>query len=688
MAGANSNIQIADLDFNSIKNNLKTFLKSQDTLKDYNYEGSALSTLLDVLAYNTQYNSFYLNMAANEMFLDTALQRNSVVSHAKLLNYTPKSAIAPTATVNVTINQVTQGSLTIPKFTKFMSEAVNGVNYNFVTMDSNTVNVTNGVAQFNNLEIKQGIPVSLNFTVDNTTNPKSSFLINDTKIDTTTLRVGVQQSSTNTYFQVFNQVDNMLTVDSTSPVYFLQETLNSNYEISFGDGILGQKLTDGNIVYLTYVSTDGTAAAGANNFSLMQSISGFANTVITSVTQADQGSERESIASIKYQAPKAFSAQGRAVSKEDYITVIQQNKLGFSFDAVNVWGGEENNPPQYGKIFVSVKPTGGYRLTDTQKDRLITNVIKPVSVMTVTPQIVDVDYVYLILNADVVYDPKKTNLTSAQIQNLVRQGTIYYCNTKLNTFNSTFVIGDLIQYAQNLDRSIIAVDYDLFLQKRLVVKTGASLSYTADFGNALERSAQTAESMQFAPSFSQYDSNGNFYPNVYLEESPDTSTNVDTVNVVVGGTNYKDPTITISGDGTGAKAFATVVSGVITGITVTEGGSGYTQAVVTISDSTGTGAVATAMLRTDAGVIRSFYFENGVKNILSGATHTSNAGNIDYTNGVVTLTNFAPYEVNDTTGLMYVTGYAESRIITSTHNKVLTLDSTDAGAVTVNVTAK
>jgi hypothetical protein len=688
MAGANSNIQIADLDFNTIKNNLKTFLKSQDTLKDYNYEGSALATLLDVLAYNTQYNSFYLNMVANEMFLDTALQRNSVVSHAKLLNYTPKSAIAPAATINLKVNQVTQGSLTLPKFTKFMSEAVDGVNYNFVTMDSATVNVTNGVAQFNNVVIKQGIPTSLSFTVNNTTNPKSSFLINDAKIDTTTLRVGVQQSSSNTYFQVFTQAENFLELDPTSTVYFLQETLNSNYEISFGDGIIGQQLTDGNIVTLSYLSTDGTGAAGANSFALMQSVGGFANTVITPVTAANEGSARESIASIKYQAPKAFSAQGRAVSKEDYITVIQQNKLGFSFDAVNVWGGEENNPPQFGKIFVSVKPTGGYRLTDTQKDRLITSVIKPVSVMTVTPQIVDVDYVYVVLEANVIYDSKKTNLTSAQIQNLVRQGTIYYCNTKLNTFNSTFVIGDLIQYAQNLDRSIVAVDYDLYLQKRLVVKTGSSLSYVADFGNALERSIQTSESVQFAPSFSQYDSNGNFYPNVYLEESPDTSTNVDTVNIIIGGTGYTNPTITISGDGVGAKAFATVVSGVITGITVTEGGAGYTQAVVTITDSTGSGAVATAMLRTDSGVIRSFYFENGVKNILSGSTHTSNAGSIDYTNGVITLANFAPYEINDTTGLLYITGYAESRIVQSTHNKVLTLDSTDAGSVTVTVTAK
>ena len=195
MAGANSNIQMTDLDFNAIKNNLKKYLQSQDVLKDYNYEGSALSTLLDILSYNTQYNAYYLNMVGNEMFLDTAIQRGSVVSQAKLLNYTPRSVIAPTATINLKINQVTDTSLTLPKFTTFLSEAIDGVNYNFVTSDEQTVIVSANTANFNNVTLKQGISSTTVYTTDSITNPSYTFRIPETNVDTTSLTVAVQQSS-------------------------------------------------------------------------------------------------------------------------------------------------------------------------------------------------------------------------------------------------------------------------------------------------------------------------------------------------------------------------------------------------------------------------------------------------------------------------------------------------------------
>ena len=213
MAGANSNIQITELDFNSIKTNLKTYLQSQDVLKDYNYEGSALSTLLDILAYNTQYNAYYLNMVANEMFLDTSLQRSSVVSYAKALNYTPKSAISPTAFINLTVNQVSDSSLTLPKFTNFMSEAIDGVNYNFVTVESKTVNVSSNTAVFSDVELKQGIPTTSKFTVDSATNPKYMFEIPESNVDTTTLGVVVQQSSSNSYSRIYNKATDFLSLD-------------------------------------------------------------------------------------------------------------------------------------------------------------------------------------------------------------------------------------------------------------------------------------------------------------------------------------------------------------------------------------------------------------------------------------------------------------------------------------------
>ena len=302
MAGANSNIQMTDLDFNTIKNNLKTYLQSQDVLKDYNFEGSALSTLLDVLAYNTQYNAYYLNMVGNEMFLDTAVQRNSVVSQAKLLNYIPQSAKAPAATIDLTVHQVSDPYLTLPKFTSFLSESIDGVNYNFVTVDSKTVSVSSNNAVFTDVTIKQGQPVTTSFVVNSTQNPKYLFQLPQENVDTSTLQVVVQESISNNTTTVYTQASEYLTLNSDSTVYFLQEGLNGLYEIYFGDNILGKKLDDGNIVIASYITTQGQSSFGANNFVLMGTISGYSNTTIQSTVAATQGSNRETIDSIKYHA--------------------------------------------------------------------------------------------------------------------------------------------------------------------------------------------------------------------------------------------------------------------------------------------------------------------------------------------------------------------------------------------------
>jgi hypothetical protein len=459
---------MTDLDFNNIKTNLKKYLQSQDTLKDYNYEGSALSTMLDILAYNTQYNAYYLNQVANEMFLYSAIQRASVVSHAKMLNYTPVSAIAPTATINLKVNEVTDSSLTLPKFTTFLSEAIDGVNYNFVTSDSHTVNVINNTANFNGVTLKQGIPTNLVFTVDSITNPKYIFEILESNVDTTSITVTVQDSISNTSSEVYTLADKILTLDDTSKVYFLQESLNNSYEIFFGDGIIGKKLSDGNVVRVSYIITSGITAAGANNFVLMDTVSGFANTAIFPVVEASQGGDRESIESIKLHATKSYAAQNRAVNKNDYIVALQKNELGISFDAVNVWGGEQNDPPVYGQVFISMKPSGSYKLTDTQKAIIIDEVIKPISVMTVSPTIVDPDYTYLKLAIDVIYDPTKTTLSSAQLEANIQAQVRQFAINELNTFNSTFNSYNLLNTIQSVSNSIITSEFDIRMEKRLL----------------------------------------------------------------------------------------------------------------------------------------------------------------------------------------------------------------------------
>jgi hypothetical protein len=689
MAGENSNIQITDLDFNLIKTNLRRFLQSQDELKDYNYEGAALSNLLDILAYNTQYQAYYLNMVASEMFLDSALQRSSVVSHAKLLNYTPQSAAAPRAVINLVMNNVNISSLTLPKFTSFLSEAIDGVNYKFVTLNSITQNTNqaNNTVTFDNLTIKQGEPVTLSFTYDSASNPTAIFELPDTDIDTTTISVIVQQSTSNSASQVFTLVDDYLSLDGTTPAFFLQEGSNGYYQIYFGDGILGKALVDGNVVSVSYIITSGTAATDANNFVLMDTISGFSSSVVTPVLPATQGSEKETIESIKYTAPKSYAAQGRAVTKEDYIFLIQNNAGLFPIDAVNVWGGEENDPPIYGAIFIAIKPSGGYLLTQTQKTIIEQEIIKPISVMTVQPRIIDVDYTYLVINSNILYEPKLTSLTSSQLQTQVATAIQSFAAATLNTFNSTFKLSSLISTVQSVSSSFVTNDATITLQKRIVPNLGTPTTYTLEFGAPLKKDI-FGKSISATPTFQVVDTNNNniIRDVVYLEETPSPTTTVESISIMNPGFGYTSaPTVTILGDGTGATAIATVVNGQINNITVTNSGVNYTQAIVQITPIDGNGSLASAVanLAGNKGTLRTYYFENNVKKILNAS-----AGTVDYSQGIVTLTDFNPIDINNPLGILSIQAVPTTTIISSARDKIITLDNTDPNAINVNIVAK
>jgi hypothetical protein len=689
MAGENSNIQVTDLDFNLIKTNLKRYLQAQTTLQDYNYEGSALSTLLDILAYNTQYQAYYLNMVANEMFLDSALQRASVVSHAKLLNYTPQSAAAPRAEINLVMNNVTDSSLTLPIFTSFLSEAIDGVTYKFVTMNSVTenTNLENNTVTYNNLVIKQGEPVTLTFTYDSAANPTAIFELPDTDVDTTTITVSVQQSGSNTSTQVFTLVDDYLSLDNETTAYFLQEGNNGFYQIYFGDGILGKALTDGNVITVSYIITSGTLSSGANNFVLMDTISGFSNGVVTPISAATQGSEKETIESIKYTAPKSYSAQGRAVTKEDYIYLIQNNAGVFPIDAVNVWGGEENDPPVYGAIFIAIKPSGGFLLTQTQKAIIEEQIIKPISVLTVQPRIIDVDYNYLVINSNILYEPKLTSLTSSQLQTQVLTAIQGFARNTLNTFNSTFKLSSLISTVQSVSGSFVTNDASITLQKRIVPSLTSSTTYSLRFGTPLKKDI-FGKSISVTPTFQIIDRNNNnvVRDTVYLEETPSSTTTVESISVLNPGFGYTSaPIVTILGDGVGATAVATVVNGQINNITVTNSGGNYTQAIVEITSTDGNGALASgvATLSGNQGTLRTYYFEDGIKRILN-----SNAGTVNYDEGVVTLTDFNPSAINNPLGILSVQAVPTSTIISSSRDKIITLDNTDPNAINVNIIAK
>jgi hypothetical protein len=606
-----------------------------------------------------------------------------------LLNYTPSSATAPLATINLVVTGVSGASLSLPKFTNFKSEAIDGVNYTFVTKDIYTMPAPGGTAFFENVEILQGQPVSLSYTVDTATNAKQMFSIPDLQIDTATLVVQVQQSITNSTTSTYNLATGVLELNGQSQVYFLQEGLNGLYEIYFGDGILGQNLIDGNIVNISYIVTNGSSASGANNFTLMDSIGG--NVTVQPVTPANSGGNKESIDSIKFQAPKSYSAQGRAVSYEDYITAIQQNSLGFAIQSVNVWGGEDNIPPAYGQVFISIKPKNSYALTNSQKQLLLNNVIKPISVVTVSPTILDPDYTYLKLTADVVYDQKQTTLSAGQIQSTITSAIQNYADTNLNTFNSTFSLSDLAIAIKLANPSIITSDVKVQVQKKFYPTLGVPKQYILNYGVSLDRSLFES-GITSNPTIQYYTTGSNItlLPEVYIEEIPFATSGISSINVLNPGFNYTEtPTVQILGDGTGAKAHAIVKNGYISSIVVDNAGNNYTQAIVTIvnspTDKSGVNGAVYATLQGQYGSLRTYYYNSvtNVKTILNDSIAT-----VDYYNGTITFNNFNPFDVNNVLGLLTLTANPSSTIISSSTNRIVTVDPYDPNSITVNVTSK
>lgn len=683
---ANSTVSITNLDFDSIKASLIAAMKSDPVFKDYNFQASGLNSIIDVLVYNTYYNNYYLNMVGNEMFIDTALLRSSVISHAKMLNYTPRSAIAPTATINLKFNGVTDLSVTLPKFTKFMSQAIDGQNYTFVTTNAVTQvsDIANSQVTFSNVVIKQGFPVNYQYTVDTTVNPKLIFKLPDSNIDTTTLSITVQQSGGNTSFDTYTLATNVLNLNGTSKVYFLQESLDGFYEIYFGDGIIGKTLINGNIVKISYLSTYATTSHGANSFVLLDVVQGYSNYVITPLTPSNMGQEKETIQSIKFNAPKTYMARG-AITPKDYIPIIQNNSINFPIDAVNVWGGEDNIPPIYGKVFIAIKPKGGYILTNAQKTRLIQDVIKPASIATVSPEIVDVDYTYLNLGISILYNQSKTTLNIPSMNLLLTQYIQNFVNSKLNTFNSSFVMSDLITQIQSADASIVSVDVRLSIQKRFVPTLNKSGSYTLNFGVPLRRDV-FGKSIYNTPSFKYIDTNNNstIRNDVYIEEVPNQSSGISNITVLNPGYSYStSPTVTISGDGTGANAYAVIVNQQISQIVIDNQGTGYTQALVTITGGSGYSGSAYATLNGNSGTLRLFYYINGVKTILN-----PNIGTVDYDAGKIVLNNFSPLDINSSLGVLSVNATPKTRILNSSRDKIITLDTLDPMAIQINITAQ
>tara|TARA_B100000686_G_scaffold186868_1_gene193603 strand:- start:45442 stop:47298 length:1857 start_codon:yes stop_codon:yes gene_type:complete len=477
---AQHRLDISELDFENIKGSLKRFLSNQNEFKDYDFEGSSMAILLDLLAYNTHYLAYNANFVANEMFMDTAQLRSSVASLAKLVGYTPNSARAPIADLKLVINDGTGATITIPAGTKFTS-SIDGLTYTFVSISDKVVQPIDGVYTCQSLDVYEGTYVTYNYTND-VQDIDQRFLIPSDRADTTTIKCVIQNSASDTTQNTYTLATSITELDSTSKVFFLQEAEDGQYEIYFGDGVIGKKLDDGNIINISYVVTNKTEANAASSFALSGSISGFTDITLTVNSNAQGGADPESLQSIKFNAPNVYASQDRAVTVEDYKAKVKQ--LYANSQSVSAWGGEDAETPFYGRVYISILPISGSNLTDATKDRIVKD-LKKYSVASVTPVIIDPETTNILLTTTVKFDEGSTPKTSETIKsNVVTTLTDYNANT-LQSFDTIFRYSKLSSLIDDTDASILSNITTVKLRKSFVPTIGTSTKYTINFSNAL-----------------------------------------------------------------------------------------------------------------------------------------------------------------------------------------------------------
>ena len=477
---ASNKLTVSDFDFDNIKTNLKTFLQNQSEFQDYDFEGSGFAVLLDLLAYNTHYLGFNANMLANEMYLDSADIRKNIVSLAKMLGYTPTSAKSPSANIDITINNGTGSTVTMAKGTVFTS-TVDGVAYQFVTNTETTISPIEGVYKFSSVPIYEGTLVTFKYTVD-TNDTDQKFLIPSNRADITTLKVSIQNSSSDTTTQVYTRATSMTSINDESKVYFLSESDEGKYEVYFGDGIVGKALTDGNIIILEYIVTNRTAANGASSFALSGAIGGFSNVSISTVSNAQGGSEPQTKESIRFNAPLQYSAQDRAVTTSDYETKVLE--LYPNAQAVSAWGGEDEETPVYGTVKISIKAASGSTLTNATKLDLVTQ-LKKFNVASVVPEIVDPETTSVLLTSQVKFDSKSTTKTSDTIKSNVVTTLNNFNSTNLQKFDNIFRYSKVSKAIDDTDTSILSNITTLKIRKEFTPTLNSSTLYNIYFRNAL-----------------------------------------------------------------------------------------------------------------------------------------------------------------------------------------------------------
>ena len=539
---ANSSIRVTNINFNTIKSNLKTFLRAKPEFTDYDFEGSGLSQVIDLLAYNTYYNAVYTNMVGNEMYLDSAQIRNNVVARAKMLGYTPTSARGATATLDVTITPSTNvNSVTVNANTLFTS-TLDGITYKFTTPDTYVLTRESGYSS-NTIVIKEGEPLTQKFTVDTSSNQR--FILNNKNADTTSIKISIQTSSANTARRTFTEASNLVDVQANSQVYFIQENEDGKYELLFGDGILGKALDNGNIVVADYLVTNGSIVNGANNFSAPSALGGQASFTVAVANSASGGANSESIESIKFNAPKSFQRQNRTVIKNDYTRTLLAEAP--DLQAISVWGGEDNDPPIYGKVYIAAKPKSGNLLSDQRKTEL-TTLLQSKNVVTISPTFVDATFLYVVPNIKVRYNSGATTLLASAISDKVATAIVNFETSQLSLFDKKFRESDFVSSVTGSDISILGTNITYRMMKRFTPNQNITTSYSIAFNNGISNphaghyGAVTSTSFTFQNQTCFLDDDGNGVLRIYYLDSQNNKTYL---NTSAGTVNYSSGLVVI-----------------------------------------------------------------------------------------------------------------------------------------------
>lgn len=510
---ANTSINLVSLDFDSIKSNLKEYLKNQAVFSDYDFEGSNISVLLDLLSYNTYLNSYYLNMVASEMFLDSAQLRNSVLSHAKTLNYLPSSRRSAVASINCTFAQSGLSVFEIPRGTRFSGQNSNNT-FTFITDESVVLYPAANVFTATNLKIYEGISITENFIVDNKITNQKFVLTNDT-IDTDSIAVLVSENNGQSNAE-FTRSSSYFGVESTSNVFFVQSADDDLYELTFGDNIFGRKPADGALIRVTYRITGGEIGNGAKGFTLVDNLgsyNGYGSAIVPNITVVEAsagGSERETTESIRRNAPKSFQTQERAITTNDYKTLILQHFP--SIKDAHVYGGETTiGDVNYGKVFVCPVTQSGFALTNSEKYQ-VEVFLRDRMTLGIAPAFVDPDILYLQLNVLVKYNSSGTSKSPADISTIVKNTIVNFNDTYLEKFNTEFKYSQLLENINNSDDSISSNEVSVVIKKIVTPILNTATAISVNFRNQIRVGSlysSTFSSNGRLYSFTDYNPNNN-----------------------------------------------------------------------------------------------------------------------------------------------------------------------------------